>query len=344
MFKIKNSKIKKSEIKNKMKKFILLVFILLIFLFLIINLINKSEYFDIVQLYLKQFLWFLNYPILLFWDKWISLISIIAFIFIIFIGFTIWKIYKTFIYSFKRKNKSISHWTITILGNIGYYTIITIVILISLKTIWIDLSSFTMIISALSVWIGFGLQTIVSNFISGIILMFEQSIKEWDFIEVWTDLRWTVININMRSTTIRTNSNIDIVVPNQSFIENNIINWTHNDNIVRLEIEFWVAYWVTFEEVQEVILSSLKDSDLNYLDEEGKKPIIIMKDMWASSVNLSLLIWIKWDDTNIPLIAKWSFRKLIYKTLNENNISIPFPQTDLHIKDSIPLEIKINNK
>lgn len=335
---------KKSEIRNKISKYVLLVFLILILLFLIIQFINKIEYFGMWQLYISKFLLFLNYSIFSFWDKWISLFNIIAFWFIIFIGFGFWKIYKKFIYSFKRKNKSISHWTITILANIGYYTIITIVILTSLKIIWIDLSSFTMILSALSVWIGFGLQTIVSNFISGIILMFEQSIKEWDFIEVWNDLRWTVININMRSTTIRTNDNIDIVVPNQSFIENNIINWTHNDNVIRLEIEFWVAYWTTFEKAEEVVLTKLRESQLNYLDSGKMKPLIIMRDMWNSSIDLSLLVWIEWDDANIPMIAKWSFLKLIYKALNENNISIPFPQMDLHIKDSVPLAVNINNK
>ena len=75
----------------------------------------------------------------------------------------------------------------------------------------------------------------------------------------------------MRSTTIKTNSNIDIVIPNQSFIQNNIINWTHTDKIVRLKITFWVAYWTTFERVEEAILKSLEESDLNYIkdNEEG---------------------------------------------------------------------------
>lgn len=241
----------------------------------------------------------------------------------------------------KKKKKSIS-WKFTIIANIGYYLIITIVILISLKTIWIDLSSFTMIISALSVWIWFWLQTIVSNFISGIILMFEQSIKEWDYIEIWTDLRWTVQNINMRSTTIKTNNNIYVVIPNQSFIQNNIINWTHTDTFVRLQIPFWVAYWTTYEKVEEVILNTLEKSNLDYIkNDENKKASIVMTWMWNNSVDFFLFIWVQWKETNIPLTTKWAYLKLIYKALNDNWITIPFPQTDLHIKDSIPLEINI---
>lgn len=174
--------------------------------------------------------------------------------------------------------------------------------------------------------------------------MFEQSVKEWDFIEIWSDLRWRVININMRSTIIRTNDNIDIVVPNQSFIENNIINRTHRDNIVRFKIEFWVAYWTDCELVEKVILDKLKESKLQYLDYWDKKPLIVMKDMWSSSVDFYLLVRIDWNNTILPLITKWKFLKIIYNALNENGITIPFPQVDLHIKDSVPVNINVNNE
>lgn len=294
---------------------------------------------------LKPFFWeiskILNYPILSFWDKMVSFFSISTFVFTVFLWLSIWKYYQKFIYSIKKKNKSISNWTVTILANLGYYIIIIVVLLLSLKVIWIDLSNLTMIVSALSVGIGFGLQTIVSNFISGMILMFEQSIKTWDYIELWEWLKWTVESINMRSTTIRTTNNVNIIVPNQSFIQNNIINWSLWDNRIRIQIPFWVSYWTSFESVEDVVLWTLLVSDLDFIRDDDLFPSIVMTEMWTSSVNYLLNIWIDSDDLSTPTATKWLFMRLVYKALNENNFTIPFPQTDLHIKESIPLEIRL---
>lgn len=331
----------KTLLKKKVIHFFMLVIFILVWIVVSIQYIEKSFFYQKIQPILVDIWNLLNYTIGTLWDIKISFLSLISFTFVLFLWFTIWKFYKKWIYSIKRRNKSVSHWTITILANMGYYLIITICILISLKTIWIDLSSLTMIISALSVWIGFWLQTIVSNFISGIILMFEQSIKEWDFIEIWNDLKWTVVHINMRSTTIRTNNNINVIVPNQNFIENNIINWTFNDNLVRLHVPFGVEYWTTTEKVEEVILWALEESDIKYYKDDTKKPFIVMTGMWSSSVDFFLYVWVQWGETNTPLLSKWKFLKMIYKALNDNNISIPFPQRDLHIKSAVPLEVSM---
>jgi len=320
------------------------VLLIVLCIYIISEILSIFWVFKNIDPFISKISTIINYSIPLSGNIQISFLSVVSFAFIIFVGLNVWRLFKRFVYWIKKKRKNISHGTITIIANIGYYIIITIVLLTSLKIIWIDLSSFAMIISALSVWIWFWLQTIVSNFISGIILMFEQSIKEWDYIEVWTDLRWTVIDISMRSTTIRTNTNIDIVVPNQSFIQNNIINWTHHDSVVMLKIPFWVAYWTEFELVEEVILWALSKSNLKYIKEyKNKKPVIIMSGMWNNSVDMFLLIWVDWSESSTQFIAKSAYLKLIYKTLNENNISIPFPQTDLHIKDSVPLEINFKN-
>lgn len=330
---------------SKIVKFIVIILIIIIVFILSYQGLNKVVDLAELKIYIDKIYKILTYSVPLSKTMSLSFLSIMSFTFIIFIWMSVARLYKKFIYWLRAKKKHISSGTITILANIWYYAIVTIVLLTSLKTIWIDLSSFTMIISALSVWIWFWLQTIVSNFISGIILMFEQSIKEWDYIEIGTDLRGTVKSINMRSTTIKTNSNIDVVVPNQSFIQNNIINWTHADNMVKLQIPFGVAYGTKFELVEQVLLWSLEKSELKYIKNDMvRKPAVIMTGMWASSVDFFLSIWIEWDETNSPTVAKWKYLRLIYETLNDNNISIPFPQTDLHIKDAIPLEINIHNK
>lgn len=336
--------IEKKFIKHKIYKFIITIISLILLWFILTQIIEKSAFYEIIKPYVIQIYNFINYPLFETTNIKISILTFISASFIIFIWFSFWKYYKRWVYSMKRKRKDLSYWTITILANIWYYVIITIVLLSALKTIWIDLSNFTMILSALSVWIWFWLQTIVSNFISGIILMFEQSIKEWDYIEIWEELRWTVLNINMRSTTIRTNNNINIIVPNQSLVENNIVNWTLSDDIVRFKIPFWVAYWTKVKDVEEALLWKLKQSYLPHIkDVAEKKPKIIMTWMWDSSVDFFLIVWVKGNDAKFSYLTKSKFLRLIYETLNEYNISIPFPQTDLHIKDSIPVNININN-
>jgi len=150
-----------------------------------------------------------------------------------------------------------------------------------------------------------------------------------------------VIDIRIRSTTIKTNDNINIVIPNQKIIENNIINWTLNDDKIRFKIPFWVAYWTKVEDVENVILNALKKSNLDYLKTWDYAPLVIMTEMWNSSVNYELYVWVKWDSILTPNRTRSKFLKLIYTALNENNITIPFPQTDLHIKDSVPLEVKL---
>lgn len=330
----------KQLFERKIAKFILYVILLILCIFILWEILSKFWILDKLEPYTSQISEILHYSLPLSGSIQISLLSIISFTFILFIWLNVGRIFKKFIYDIRKKRKDISHGTFTIIANIGYYIIVTIVVLTSLKVIGIDLSSFAMIVSALSVWIWFWLQTIVSNFISGIILMFEQSIKEWDYIEIGTDLRGTVQNINMRSTTIRTNNNIDIVVPNQSFIQNNIVNWTHHDKVVRLKIPFWVAYGTKFEKVEKVILDALDKSELNYIkDDDSKKPMVVMSEMWTSSVDLFLLIWVDGTESNNPFLARSVYLKLIYATLNKHKITIPFPQTDLHIKDSIPLEL-----
>ena len=335
---------------NKIKlkiKIIIYISIILILLFWILYF--TTSYFKQItndtKILLSKLIEIINYPLITFWTSKISISNIFIFLIIIYIGIKIAWFYKIFIYNIRKKyNNNLSYSNTTLLANIGYYTIITIVLLTSVKVIWIDLSSLTIIAWALSVWIWFWLQNIVSNFVSGIILMFEKSIKVGDYIELsdWTS--WTILDIKMRSVTIKTNNNIDIIIPNQKFIENNIVNWTLNDKKVRFKIPFWVAYWTTIKEVEKVILNSLEQSNIPHMKSWDYKPLIVMTNMNSSSIDFELYVWIRWDETTRPNRTKSDYLKMIYTSLNENWISIPFPQTDLHIKDSIPLEININHK
>ena len=285
----------------------------------------------------------INYPIFKVGDSIITPINFLLFLFILIVGWVIGKYYKYFIYKI-RKKYDISYSTATLLANIGYYIILTLAFLISLKSIGLDLSSLAIIAGALSVGIGFGLQNIVSNFVSGIIMMFEKTIKVGDYIQIDENTRGEVVDISMRSTIIRTNDNINLIIPNQTFIQNNVINWTLGDEIVRFRIPFGVAYGSDIDEVEKVILKALEESTLPYIKKDQKydvKPRVVFLEMGDSSLNFELFVWVKGEYAKRPRRTRGEFLKVIYKALNKAGIEIPFPQQDLHIKDSVPFEVRI---
>ena len=232
----------------------------------------------------------------------------------------------------------------TLIANLGYYIIVLISFFISLKILGVNLSSLAIVAGALSVGIGFGLQNIVSNFISGLILMFEKSIKIGDYIEFSESLRGRVLDISMRSTTITTNDNINVIVPNRELIENRVINWTMNDRIRRFKIPFGVAYGTDAHKVIKIVLDAVKNSGYGDIyHDKYRKTRVIMTGMGDSSLNFELFVWIKGEETLYPNRTMSRFLILIYDALNENGIEIPFPQQDLHIKSidaTIPLKLE----
>ena len=296
---------------------------------------------DNIVYFFDKFLNIVNHPVFKVGNRNITLVNFILFILVTIFSFYIGKKYKQLIYRI-RKQYGISYSTATLLANFGYYAIIIISFLIALKIVGLDLSSLAMIAGALSVGIGFGLQNIVSNFISGVIMMFEKTIKVGDYIEIDANTRGTIVDISMRSTVIRTNDNIDLIIPNQSFVVNQVINWTLGDDKVRFRVPFGVAYGSNIEEVEKVILNAFENSNLPYLNNEEHKPLVVFEEMGNSSLNFELFVWVKDVYARRPRRTKNKFLRVIYKALNDANINIPFPQQDLYVKELPELKIKRN--
>jgi small-conductance mechanosensitive channel len=300
--------------------------------------VTKSTFADTKQSFtdMMKFGWEeINSPLIPIGDG-ISILAISKFFFIFILGFSIATFYKKRITNARSnylKNTSIS--TRTMLANLGYYFLVAITFVFGLKSIGIDLSSLTILVGALSVGIGFGLQNIVSNFISGIILIFERSIQVGHIIEIATGLRGKVSQINMRSSVITTFDNIDIIIPNSTLIQNNVINLTFSDDIRRLNIPFGVAYGSDIDNVIHILLDNLKNSNLMYIRNDSEKIAKVrMTMMNASSIDFELLVWISEnpDENGIGSSNMSDFLIFIYKTLQANNIEIPFPQMDVHLK------------
>ena len=285
---------------------------------------------------------FVNKPLFTIGSSGVSIMSIILALVIFIAGVKAGKIYKTKIRTTKLP-KNFTESTRVVISNVGFYVIIAITFFISLKVVGINLSSLTVILGALSVGVGFGLQNIVSNFIAGIILMLENSIRIGDYIEISNDLRGIVKDIHIRSTTILTNDHIEVVVPNQTLFQNSVINWTLSERVKRFRIPFSVAYGTKIEKVEEAVLVALEKSDLNYIkDNPSKKPMVVFISMNNSSIDFNLDVWVSGIDLIYPRRTTSKFLKLIYNALYEHGIEIPFPQMDIHFKNE--LKVKTGDK
>jgi small-conductance mechanosensitive channel len=172
-------------------------------------------------------------------------------------------------------------------GTILRYVVVLIGLFIILQTLGIDLSSVTILAGALGVGIGFGLQNVTNNFVSGLIILFERPIKVGDRIEV-ADITGDVTKISMRATTITTNDNISIIVPNSEFISSTVINWSHTDRDIRLNIPVGVSYNEDPEKVKNVLLEVV---DANQGVLQNPKPDVLFDEYDDSSINFSLRVW-----------------------------------------------------
>ena len=218
------------------------------------------------------------------------------------------------------------------IGMIARFILVFIGSIVIIQGAGIDLSSLSLLAGALGVGIGFGLQNITDNFISGIIILFEKPIKVGDRIVVG-DTEGNVINISVRATTILTNENISIIVPNSEFISSRVINWSHNDRNIRFDIPVGIGYNEDPIEVREILLH-VADANPHVL--KNPKPHIFFDEFGDSSLNFTLAIWTS-TCTDKPRKLKTELYFSIFEKFKEKGIEIPFPQRDIHIKSEAPL-------
>lgn len=213
------------------------------------------------------------------------------------------------------------------IGTIIKYVIILGGIFSILQTNGIDLSAFGVLAGAIGVGIGFGLQNITNNFISGLIILFEQPIKVGDRIEVG-DVSGDVIQINARATTVVTNDNISVIVPNSQFIDSQVINWSHNDHRIRFNFPVGVSYKEDPERVKKILIEVAK-ANPGVL--ETPEPDVLFDSYGDNSLNFNLRVWTS-EYVNKPKVLKSQLYYAIFKRFTEEKIEIPYPQRDLHFK------------
>ena len=213
------------------------------------------------------------------------------------------------------------------IGTMMKYFLILAGLFSILQTTGIDLSAFGILAGAIGVGIGFGLQNITNNFISGLIILFEQPIKIGDRIEVG-DVSGDVIKISARSTMIVTNDNISIIVPNSQFIDSQVINWSHNDRNIRFNFPVGVSYKENPEKIKNVLLQVAKANE-GVLSHPA--PDVIFEEFGDNSLNFNLRVWTS-EYISKPKVLRSLLYYEVFKRFSEEGIEIPFPQRDIHIK------------
>jgi small-conductance mechanosensitive channel len=221
-----------------------------------------------------------------------------------------------------------------LIGKVIRLLLITFAILIALSTVGIDFSALAFFSGAIGVGLGFGLQKIVSNLVSGIILLADKSIKPGDVISVGESFGW-VTSMGARYTSIVTRDGREFLVPNEDFVTQRVINWSYSNDEVRLDVEFGVSYASDPHKVIALALEATKSSPRVLI---SPPPVCHLKAFGDSSLNFALRFWIR-DPvdglTNIRgqvLLALWDIFK-------REGIEIPFPQRDLNMRTPVQVEI-----
>jgi small-conductance mechanosensitive channel len=218
-----------------------------------------------------------------------------------------------------------------------YYFTLLILLLFALRTVNIPLTVFTVFGGAIAIGLGFGAQNLLNNFISGFILMIERPVKIGDLIEV--DTHYGIIEeIGTRCTRIRTAGNIHILVPNSSFLEKNIVNWTLADQNIRTHIAVGVVYGSDTRKVKQLMLKAA--------DEHGKvlkdpEPFVLFNDFGDNALIFDLYCWISINRLMDRRIIESDLRFIINELFRDAGIVIAFPQRDIHIDTAKPLDLRI---
>ena len=273
----------------------------------------------------------LNFPLLSFGGSTLTIAVIIYLtIIMVLLVYVTTKLKDLIIYRLLAKS-SIEVGVRVAVASLARYLILLIGFIVILQTAGIDLSSITVLFGALGVGIGFGLQNITNNFVSGLIILMERPVKVGDRIEI-AGISGDVVNISMRATTILTNDNISIIVPNSEFVSSTVINWSHTDRSVRFNFPVGVSYKEDPEEVRKILLQVAGENS-GVLKQP--QPDVLFSEYAESALIFTLRVWTR-EYSDRPGVLKSQLYYEIYRKFRDHGVEIPYPQRDIHIKAEPP--------
>ena len=223
------------------------------------------------------------------------------------------------------------------LQTVLFYILLVVFTLVALNIVNVPLTWFTLLGGAVAIGVGFGSQNIANNFISGIILLIERPVKVGDMIQL-DDLYGNIVQIGMRSTRVKTGSNLEIIVPNSSFLENNVTNWTLSDATLRAHVPVGVVYGSPVQEVTRLLKLAANEHPKVF---QHPNPFVLFTGFGDNSLNFEVHFWIR-----VQYYIEWQkilseMRYAIDQLFRAAGIVIAFPQRDVHLDASQPIPVRV---
>ncbi len=262
----------------------------------------------------------------------VTLFGLLRVVFFVTLAWLLSKVLRRGLARLAERRANVSQSSLYTLGRVFHYAILALGILIGLSSIGIDFTKFALLASALGIGIGFGMQALISNFVAGLIILFEKSLKVGDFVELQSGVTGEVKEINMRSTLITTNDNVDILVPNSDFITKEVTNWTLREAHRRIRVPFGVAYGTDKDLVRKAGLEAAENVRWTLKDDKRRVPQVWFVNFGDSSLDFELVVWLIPEAVKRPGAVQSAYLWEIETKLGEYGIEVPFPQRDLHLR------------
>lgn len=242
------------------------------------------------------------------------------------------RILKRLLHRYGERNGHVSQSTLYTVERLFRYVMLVVGLLWALDVMGIPIAKMTVFAGALGVGLGFGLQAIFNNFVSGLILLFDRSLKVGDFVELASGVHGHVREIRIRATLISTNDDIDILVPNSEFVTGRVVNWTLREVARRQKIPFGVAYGTDKELVKKAALEAAVEVPFTLSLDGPRAPQVWLTGFGDSSLDFALVVWLNADATRRVGAVTAAYYWALHTALEKYDIEIPFPQRDLHVR------------
>lgn len=278
-----------------------------------------------------------NYELLKIGGQTISVQTVFVGVVLVVLGYFAARLISQSVRSLVARRVSMSGSGAAALETVIFYLLLVMFSLSALTIAGVPLTAFTLLGGAAAIGVGFGSQTIVSNFIAGLILLIERPIKVGNLIQVG-DLFGTIQHVGTRSTRVLTGANVEIIVPNSAFLEQNVINWTLSSPKVRVNVAVGVAYGSDTEKVRELLLKAV---DVNPKALSSPAPILLFTDFGDNSLGFEIHFWIEMKQMMDRKRVESEMRFTIDNLFREAGVTIAFPQRDVHLDNLSPIEVRV---
>lgn len=238
-----------------------------------------------------------------------------------------------------RERAERSRQALYLLERLSGYAVIILGVMAALSTAGLNLSSLAVFAGALGIGVGLGLQGVVKEFVSGLFLIFDRMVSVGDYIEIEDiGIRGAIMEIGPRATRVRTNDNVNVLVPNSRLIEQPVTNWTLKGDTRRIHVPFAVAYGSDRGRVREAVLACARCSPFTLPETEARKSQVWLVGFGDKGLEFELLVWPTREAVKRPAAMHAAYTWLIADALDGAGIEVPFPQTDLRIRSAFGLE------